>query len=193
MAEQYQWRLLGASQPQWQSPSDIPVQTLVQSVLDKKDGVAWAKHHAFEKLRLLNSRVLRSSIKINTQYSAMDIYQLKMNKNGHSVLLWCASVPQQKKSEFCSVPRYQYLILHVITTSVLSQVQQSGNLWCNILVKTYPPTLSTSSSFMNTGRSPKLLFSIKHRQEKGLIDWGLKTNVVTIQIITGNYIIRSFS
>jgi len=59
---------------------------------------------------------------------------------GVAVTCLCTAVQKQMKSECCSVLCSQYLILHVIMTSVPSCVQWSGNLQCNLLVTTYPPT-----------------------------------------------------
>lgn len=41
-----------------------------------------------------------------------------------AVMRLCTLAPEQRKSGFCSVLRYQYLILRVVATSVLSRAQQ---------------------------------------------------------------------
>lgn len=79
------------------------------------------------------------------------------------------------------VVKNQYLILHVITASVLSQVQQLCMSSENML-HTY------FSSFVNTGKTPKLLFFIKRRQDKGFIGLHSSVNALTIQKITGNHL-----
>lgn len=66
-------------------------------------------------------RLLHSAVKIPR---AMHINQLRMKRNGHPALRLCTLAPEQRKSGFCSVLRYQYLILHVVATSVLSRAQQ---------------------------------------------------------------------
>lgn len=73
-------------------------------------------------------------------------------------MCFCMAVPKQMKSEFCSLLCHQYLILHVITTSILSQVQQLC-MFRESRLHTY------FSSFVNIGKTPKLLFSIRHQHK----------------------------
>lgn len=104
-----------------------------------------------------------------------------------AVMCFCMAVPKQMKPEFCSLLPYQYLILHVITTSILCRVQQLCMFRENRL-HTY------FSSFVNTGKTQKILFSIRHRQDKGFIGLHCSVNALTIQkLLTTTYIIRPFS